>query len=68
MDPADGIKICHCVGVRRGALVRAIAAGCRTVDDLRRATGACTGCSSCWPDLTRLLAEQARPPAGPRAP
>jgi NAD(P)H-nitrite reductase large subunit len=65
--------LCHCTGVRRPAVLAAIAAGCRTVDEVRRATGACSGCSTCYPDLRQLLrdvadgtvvAEPAPPAAG----
>ncbi len=69
MAEGESTEICHCVGVRRDTLVRAIVGGCRSIDDLRRATGACTGCSTCWPDLARLLAQHAPAPtaSGPRA-
>jgi len=69
-DPAGGpypsFQVCHCTGVRRAAVLAAIAGGCRTVDELRRATGACTGCSTCYPELRQLLREvAARPPGDP---
>jgi NAD(P)H-nitrite reductase large subunit len=31
---------------------------CRTVDQLRRASGACFGCQSCRPELEQLLKEE----------
>ncbi len=55
MDARGSIEVCHCIGVRHDALLRAIAGGCRTVEDLQRVTGACTGCRSCRPDLERML-------------
>jgi NAD(P)H-nitrite reductase large subunit len=31
---------------------------CRTVDELRRASGACFGCQSCRPELEQLIKEE----------
>ncbi len=65
MDERPPIEVCHCIGVRRDVLLRAIVGGCRTVEDLQRVTGACTGCRSCRPDLDRLLGEsRLGPPPG----
>ncbi len=51
--------ICHCTGVRRDTVLRAIADGCTSVESIRRATGACSGCQTCWPELARLLQDVA---------
>ena len=54
--------VCTCHDVRAGAICAAIRdRGLGTVDDVKRATRAGTGCGGCAPDLTRLLdAELAR--------
>ncbi len=63
MDASGSVEVCHCIGVRRDTLLRAIVDGCRTVEDLQRVTAACTGCRSCRPDLDRLLSAGAGPGA-----
>ena len=50
---------CHCTGVQRAAVLAAIVAGARSIDELRRATGVCTGCSTCYPELRQLLGDVA---------
>lgn len=67
--PADGpsFQLCHCTGVRRPAVLAAIATGCRTVDEVRRATGACSGCSTCYPEVRQLLRECADGRVNPAA-
>lgn len=47
--------VCNCVGVRRGALSRACAEGCATVEQLVARTGASTVCGSCKPLLAELV-------------
>ena len=68
-QPAEGpsFQLCHCTGVRRPAVLAAIAAGCRSVDEVRRATGACSGCSTCYPELRQLLREVADGRVNPAA-
>ncbi len=52
---------CYCTGVTRATVLAAVRTqGCRTVDEVQRATGACTGCRTCRPELERLLADEAR--------
>jgi nitrite reductase (NADH) large subunit len=46
--------VCNCTGVTRGALGRAQAAGCASVEALAAATGASTVCGSCKPLLAQL--------------
>jgi NAD(P)H-nitrite reductase large subunit len=79
---AEVIFHCYCVGVTQRRVLETLAAGCpREVGALRRATGACTGCQSCRPELEALLTAVARgavalpsalpsapPPAPPPAP
>lgn len=59
--------LCHCTGVQRREVLAAIAAGCRTVEAVRRATGACSGCSTCYPELRQLLREVAEGSVNPAA-
>lgn len=63
--PPDGFDECHCTGVGRALVLKAIAEGCTTVEEIRRRTGACSGCGSCRPELTALLAARL-PTPGPR--
>jgi len=57
---------CYCTAVTRAEVLAAVAArGCRTVEEIQRATGACTGCRTCRPELERLLADCRRERAGP---
>jgi NAD(P)H-nitrite reductase large subunit len=65
--PADGFVECHCTGVSRATVIAAIAAGCRTVEEIRRRTGACSGCGSCRPELTALLRAERERPTPPAA-
>jgi NAD(P)H-nitrite reductase large subunit len=59
---------CYCTAVTRAAVLAAVRTqGCRTVEELQRATGACTGCRTCRPELECLLAEERRARA-PRSP
>ena len=50
---------CFCTGVLRPDVVAAIRQSrCRTLDVLRRASGACFGCQTCRPELEQLLKEE----------
>lgn len=52
----DIIFHCYCTGVTQKRVLRAMAEhGVRTVDDIRRCTGACTGCQSCRRELELLV-------------
>lgn len=53
-DP--GPRICFCMKVHAATLRAAIAAGARSVEDLRRMTHASAGCGTCRPDLEAMLA------------
>ena len=52
----DTIYHCYCTGVTQKRVLRAMAEkGARTLDEVRRASGACTGCQSCRCELEVLL-------------
>jgi NAD(P)H-nitrite reductase large subunit len=54
---------CYCTQVTRATVLEAVRTrGCRTVEELQRATGACTGCRTCRPELEGLLSECRRDP------
>lgn len=55
---SDGIIFhCYCTGVTQKRVLRAMAEkGVRSFEDVRLATGACTGCQSCRGELEDLLA------------
>ncbi len=61
--PADidsGILVCRCIGVGDRTIRRAIRAGALDPEAIGEATGACTGCRSCRPDLLALIDEELR--------
>jgi ferredoxin-nitrate reductase len=47
--------VCFCIGVRRGRLRQAIAAGATDLDALIKATRCCLGCGTCRIDVLDLL-------------
>jgi nitrite reductase (NADH) large subunit len=51
----DDAEICGCNGVKKGAIVKAIAGGCASVDDLRACTKASASCGSCTGLVEGLL-------------
>lgn len=53
VDPQE--VICHCIGVRRQALVDAVDAGCSTVKAIAKATRATSICGGCTPIVEELL-------------
>ncbi|MCX8016596.1 MAG: (2Fe-2S)-binding protein [Rhodocyclaceae bacterium] len=47
---------CYCRGITQKRVLRVIAeTGARTIDEIARASGACTGCRSCRAELSQLL-------------
>lgn len=60
--------VCNCAAVTRGALGRAVAEGCQTVENLCARTGAGQICGSCRPLLAGLVGAvaQAEPQPGRR--
>lgn len=51
----DSAIVCNCTSTRCGALRKAVASGCSTVEALKSATGAGTVCGSCTPQLAELV-------------
>jgi bacterioferritin-associated ferredoxin len=58
------VLVCHCKVVTDRDILAAIAAGALDEFDVAAACGAGTGCGSCLPAVTALLASQGRPGAG----
>ncbi len=50
-------RVCYCMKIHRNELEAAVAAGARTVEALREATSAGTGCGTCRSELLALLRE-----------
>jgi nitrite reductase (NADH) large subunit len=66
---SDDANVCGCMGVAKGAIVRAIEAGATTLADVKRATRASTSCGSCSGTcqlLIRLTTGEAAGPKGPK--
>lgn len=69
VNAPDSAMVCHCGKVTKGQILQAVAAGNRTFEQLRRATGACpedTDCAAnnpsgrcCAPEVTALLKSHA---------
>ncbi len=57
----EGLRpVCICKGIRKRVFIEKIRAGCRTVEELRKATGAGSGsCKGerCTPRIRELLKE-----------
>jgi NAD(P)H-nitrite reductase large subunit len=62
--PVPPFLECTCTGVTRAQVVLAIARGCRSVRQLQSATGVCTGCRTCYPEIEQLLREVLASPGG----
>ncbi len=56
-DDPQNPRICYCMKIHREELAAAIAAGAHTVEALRQATTAGTGCGTCRSELLGLLRE-----------
>lgn len=56
-DEASNPRICYCMKVHRRELAAAILAGAHTIEALRQATTAGTGCGTCRSELLALLRE-----------
>ena len=54
----DNTTVCHCTGVTRGLLRRAMHEGCQTVNALADRTGASRVCGSCEPLLAQLVGQE----------
>jgi NAD(P)H-nitrite reductase large subunit len=70
-EPTPARFVCRCEEIGEGEVVAAIAAGARTIDDVKRQTragmGACQG-TFCVGPLARLLRDQAGLPLDRIAP
>ncbi|MDN4476544.1 FAD-dependent oxidoreductase [Demequina sp. SYSU T00192] len=58
-DMADADTVCQCNTVSKGRIKDAIADGCDSVEDVSRATRACTGCGDCRSLVKEMLATAA---------
>ncbi len=56
MEKSD--KVCFCMNVTYGAVLDAIAAGAKTVDDVTEKTDAGSMCGACKPRIKKILDEQ----------
>ena len=54
----EDIEICHCNGVLRSEIVKAIKEkNLKTVEEVQEATQAGTTCGGCIPDIEEILSE-----------
>ena len=54
----EDIEICHCNGVLRSEIVKAIKENnLKTVEEVQEATQAGTTCGGCIPDIEEILGE-----------
>ncbi|HNY53173.1 MAG TPA: (2Fe-2S)-binding protein [Bacteroidales bacterium] len=54
----EDIEICHCNGVMKSEIVKAIREkGLKTVEEVQDATDAGTGCGGCIDDIEEILKE-----------
>ncbi|MFW5845087.1 MAG: (2Fe-2S)-binding protein [Planctomycetota bacterium] len=60
MSNGDDPFVCFCVGVPASRIREAVLDGATDVESVRRATGACSGCQSCWVDIEGVIAETRR--------
>ena len=51
-------QVCSCENVSKETLCKAIKNGCQSIDDLKKATKAGTGCGGCLPLVENILKEQ----------
>jgi nitrite reductase (NADH) large subunit len=54
-------RICACSGTTVGQIKRLIDKGIVDLEDISRATGACSGCGACDTDIRALLADYTAP-------
>ncbi|MEX5300307.1 FAD-dependent oxidoreductase [Kocuria sp. CPCC 205292] len=57
--PTPGTTVCHCAGVTRGRIAEAVEQGAATLEEVRCATRAATGCGGCGDAVRRLVEEHA---------
>ncbi|MGR3811106.1 nitrite reductase large subunit NirB [Jiulongibacter sp. NS-SX5] len=51
----DSALICSCEAVSKGDIIEKINDGCRTIDEIKKSTKACTGCAGCVPLVQDLV-------------
>jgi NAD(P)H-nitrite reductase large subunit len=51
--------VCGCSGTTREQIRRQVEKGVCDLDGVSRATGACSGCGACEPEVLEVLAEHA---------
>lgn len=55
VDQPDETQVCNCNGVSKGAIVKAVKGGCRSLKALCESTRAGLGCGSCKTQVNELL-------------
>ena len=54
----DRELLCYCVPTTREELLQAMEKyKLKTLEEIQKVTGVCTGCQSCYPDVLEILAE-----------
>ena len=48
-------ELCHCRAVTTRRVDQAIIAGAHTMEQIRRATSATTGCGTCWDHIEKII-------------
>ncbi|MBT0770047.1 (2Fe-2S)-binding protein [Kineosporia sp. J2-2] len=54
----DDVVVCVCADVGEDEITRLVRCGHRTVEDLRRVSGANSRCGSCRDDIEELIAQE----------
>ena len=54
-EPLNSPIVCSCSGTRREQILKRFEEGLRTLDALSQATGACSGCGACEPEVEALI-------------
>ena len=48
-------ELCHCRAVTTKRIDQSIIAGAHTMEQIRKATSASTGCGTCWPQIEKII-------------
>lgn len=51
----DNAQICACENISKGDIAHTVKCGAKTLDDIKKATKACTGCGGCTPMVNDVL-------------
>jgi bacterioferritin-associated ferredoxin len=54
-DDMSNFELCHCRAVTAQRVDQAIIAGAHTMEQVRLATSASTGCGTCWPEIEKII-------------